>query len=825
MRYARPILIGTLAFALTAVVLLLAYNVANPPATSTISASANPTHAALLLTPHAAGSKAQQTPAEKPTSVPAETTPLEVGPVQLPPPPSNASATFRQGMMLRTDGDYTRAAESFRAAINEKLDPSIVREAQFRLGEMLYLAGDNENAAAELNQLIAARDGDDFAMRAHYFLADILRQQKNYDQALEHLREFRALTRSLQGEADAQMGDIMMEAGNVTGALAQYASALKDSALTVEQRISYLEELATAQMQNGDPASAAESLSKAYELTPDNGSAADVENRWATALLAAGDRAGAVAHWRHAVTTFPEEAGAYQSLIALLDANEPVDDYQRGLIDIYNDALDPAIQAFKRYIAANPDNSANAMYFLARAYDKGNQTSLAIKTYDSLLQKYPEAEHAADALYYKGKAYEALKDTTHAVATYNELARRFPANERADDALWYAAHALELDGRNDQARAEYQLLATKFPKSSFASAALFNIGLDYYMANDKAKAEAQWKSLAAEYPNTADADHALFWLGKLARARGDAAANALLAESAKPPRSYYGWRALDLLEPQKARPSYNVADYAMNADPKLAAEAEKWLVGWTDGPVSAEIPAALANDPHFRRGAELAAVDEDSLARVEFQRVLSTFRRDARILYPFARYLSENNYFDISIEAAQQIQTLSGASDEELPVYIRQLIYPTYYADLVVPYAQRYGFDPALFFALMRQESRYNPTAKSYVGAAGLTQVMPATGAGIARELGIRNFRPSDLQRPFNSIRFGTYYFGQLLKSFDGNVLYSLGGYNAGPGNAKKWIRPDVDEAVEIIHLPETYNYVRTVYSQYSQYLEIYRGR
>ncbi len=153
------------------------------------------------------------------------------------------------------------------------------------------------------------------------------------------------------------------------------------------------------------------------------------------------------------------------------------------------------------------------------------------------------------------------------------------------------------------------------------------------------------------------------------------------------------------------------------------------------------------------------------------------------------------------------------------------MIYPTYYADLIVPYAQRNGFDPAVFFGLVRQESTYNPLAKSWVGAAGLTQVMPATGTGIARDLGVKNYKQSDLNKPYVSIRFGTYYLGQLFKYFDGNALYSLAGYNAGPGNAKKWMRPDVDVAVEIIHLSESYLYVRTVYAQSNQYLEIYRGR
>ena len=173
-----------------------------------------------------------------------------------------------------------------------------------------------------------------------------------------------------------------------------------------------------------------------------------------------------------------------------------------------------------------------------------------------------------------------------------------------------------------------------------------------------------------------------------------------------------------------------------------------------------------------------------------------------------------------------RIQALSGVtSDEQLPRYLRALIYPTYFADLIVPYAQRNGVDPALLFALVRQESTYNPLSKSWAGASGLTQVMPQTGSGIARDLGLKGFQEGDLFKPYVSVRFGAYFFGQVLRYFDGNIFYALGGYNAGPGNAKKWVRSDVDVGVEEIQLAESSIYVRTVYSQYNEYVGVYRSK
>jgi soluble lytic murein transglycosylase len=141
-----------------------------------------------------------------------------------------------------------------------------------------------------------------------------------------------------------------------------------------------------------------------------------------------------------------------------------------------------------------------------------------------------------------------------------------------------------------------------------------------------------------------------------------------------------------------------------------------------------------------------------------------------------------------------------------------------------VPYAQEHGFDPAIFFGLVRQESSFYPLSYSSAAARGLTQVIPGTGDLIARALKVDGFQQSDLFKPYVSVRFGTYYLGTVLKMFDGNPYYALGGYNGGPGNARKWQKPDLDVAVEQIHLPETHLYVRTVIAQYRQYVDIYRG-
>jgi soluble lytic murein transglycosylase len=119
---------------------------------------------------------------------------------------------------------------------------------------------------------------------------------------------------------------------------------------------------------------------------------------------------------------------------------------------------------------------------------------------------------------------------------------------------------------------------------------------------------------------------------------------------------------------------------------------------------------------------------------------------------------------------------------------IADAAYPLKYKDLIKKYSERFGVNPNLVAGLIYTESHFNASAGSPVGARGLMQIMPATGAGLARQLGeSTTFSTSKLNDPDTSIRLGTYYIAQLINKYQGNTELGLIAYNGGVAAADRY--------------------------------------
>jgi soluble lytic murein transglycosylase-like protein len=161
-----------------------------------------------------------------------------------------------------------------------------------------------------------------------------------------------------------------------------------------------------------------------------------------------------------------------------------------------------------------------------------------------------------------------------------------------------------------------------------------------------------------------------------------------------------------------------------------------------------------------------------------------------------------------------------------LPPVVRQLLYPRYFYEFIAGDAKRYEVDPALVLSIMREESRFNPRAKSQAAARGLLQFIITTARDIGRDVGLVDVDPEDLYDPRVIIRLGAKYISELGKQFSGNRYRVAAAYNAGPRQVALWTRlqpaPGDDYFLTAVNFDETKHYVRKVMNSYERYNEIY---
>lgn len=131
-----------------------------------------------------------------------------------------------------------------------------------------------------------------------------------------------------------------------------------------------------------------------------------------------------------------------------------------------------------------------------------------------------------------------------------------------------------------------------------------------------------------------------------------------------------------------------------------------------------------------------------------------------------------------------------------------------------------HGTEWALIHALIRQESMFDPMAKSPAGALGLMQIMPSTAEYVSGKMNIAYQKKWLRERPKYNIVLGAYYISELIKRYDGSYPLAIAAYNAGPGRVNSWLKtygdPRMGEIsyidwIELIPIYETRNYVQRV--------------
>ena len=180
--------------------------------------------------------------------------------------------------------------------------------------------------------------------------------------------------------------------------------------------------------------------------------------------------------------------------------------------------------------------------------------------------------------------------------------------------------------------------------------------------------------------------------------------------------------------------------------------------------------------------------------------------------------------FDYAIQISKQ------ASYEGISLL--ELNYPTIETPKVV--ANKEILDSPYILALIRQESEFDASANSWVGARGLMQIMPATG----KILGKRTKLGYSIQKlttdEYYNVKLGSYYITQLYENFGNNIYLALAAYNAGPHRVSRWLKKygdprkneiDTIDFLEHIRFEETRNYVQRVIENIHVYKYVLKNK
>jgi soluble lytic murein transglycosylase len=149
-------------------------------------------------------------------------------------------------------------------------------------------------------------------------------------------------------------------------------------------------------------------------------------------------------------------------------------------------------------------------------------------------------------------------------------------------------------------------------------------------------------------------------------------------------------------------------------------------------------------------------------------------------------------------------------------IWFFEKAFPMDYISFIEKTSAERNLPSSLFLGIIRQESFFDPNARSYANAEGLMQIMPQTGKWIADQLGEgRGYDSSRMLDPRRNIEYGGWYLSHLRDLLGSETGMILAGHNGGPGNVKKWKEMfpvwETDKYLfyELIPAMQTRNFVR----------------
>jgi soluble lytic murein transglycosylase len=412
-------------------------------------------------------------------------------------------------------------------------------------------------------------------------------------------------------------------------------------------------------------------------------------------------------------------------------------------------------------------NAAEDAFHAARALSRADRDEEAMRDYRDVQRRFPKSPWARQAAFlvpYLEMLHGEWARCAQGFAEY--LRPSAAADEDTRDARRDGALCKMLDGQSRSARLSFERLVEDEP-DALVSARMANMAaLAAKRDGDHAHAVARWTDVARSRP--------LSWPALVARAR--------LAESGE------------------------VVPVAIDAADGGAPEAPR---------LSVSLPPP--SDFLHRMG-----LDSDAEGALRDRESVVTAGAGSRGLEALCEAYGELGRARRRYQVAQTLpSSLLASAPAARTRWAWECAYPSPYADTVRSVEESEKLPAGLLWAVMRQESAFDPDAVSPAHAVGLMQLMPDTAAPIAEELGLGK-DDARLTSPPYALRIAGHFLHKLLAHFHGNVPLAVAAYNAGVEPIERWLSRasgmQIDTFAERIPYKETRDYVARVMGNYARY-------
>ncbi|CAN5800593.1 hypothetical protein BH23GEM8_BH23GEM8_07080 [soil metagenome] len=662
----------------------------------------------------------------------------------------------------------------------------------------------------------------------------------NVEVAVERFRQYSAIRGARRtGEAQARLGRLLRDSGNHPGAAAAFAEAARRlpeleewlSALQVEQLGAAGSPSAATLAATGTGGSAVVRMRRVQAEAQGWEVAGDAERalrrlEWESRVLSSQGARGEAAQLQLSRASLLMRIGRGEQARELLRATAfesttpaPARQSAAQMLGELNqrDAADELARAAAYEAAARPGlaaRSLRAAMEAGAADDGGLRLRLARLLYEArdygpartaylrAAEQLTDRELRADAELQAGRSLfrqGGSRERPRAMEEIRNVADRYTGTAAAGTALFILGD----EASSVQAALSFYRRAAAVTHSSDAREALYRVGDRSFRQGDRPGAIRAWEEYVQRFPRGEQTARVAYETGKLhERAGRDAAARSMYsAATLAEPISYYSIRAGNRL--------------GMDPLERIVTEPRPWV-----GLASDQADAAAV----LRRLDALDAVGLTAEWDAEYTSAVRALDSRPAALLSLAEGVSERGR---PVEAIRLGYVLLEKRDGEWDERLLRVVFPFPYRELLTRESRRANVDPLLYAALVRQESTFRPAVRSWVGATGLGQIMPATGRWLAPSIGISDYEEKLLEVPEVNLRMGARYFGDLMRRYDGAKDLALAGYNAGPSRADRWRRElnhagDTDAFRDAIPFDETRTYVRVVLRNHAIYERLY---